>query len=218
MSTGHFPLDTFLRPFIQGARIAEGDGEEVKDPVAELFVRLAEHFRSVVIPQQGEQWRRSLPRIPLSTEELKRVLQIQEDLDERAALGELARKGSTSAEIIEYLALTREVVWEAFAVLRGERQLQVGLARILGAARYKVLVNNRVYHVKCPKTYCYEKDSFKHMLQCYGLTEMVATGAEAAPFLVKMARVTAVPKGTKLIPYMVEYYTDREAAATAEEE
>ena len=43
------------------------------------------------------------------------------------------------------------------------------------------------------------------MLQCYQLTDMVTTGTEVAPFLVKMARVTVVPEGTRLIPYMVEY-------------
>ena len=56
------------------------------------------------------------------------------------------------------------------------------------------------------------------MLQRSGLNEVVATGAEAAPFLVKMARVTAVPKGTKLIPYVVEYYANREVVETVEEE
>ena len=56
------------------------------------------------------------------------------------------------------------------------------------------------------------------MLQCYGLSDMVATGAEAAPFLVTMARLTAVPKGTKLIPYMVEYYANRETVETVEGE
>ena len=97
---------------------------------------------------------------------------------------------------------------EAFAVLRGERQLQVGLAQILGAARFKVLTNGKVYHVKCPKTYCFEKDSFSHMLQCYGLEEEVAKGASAVPFLVKLAKNTALPKGAVRIPYMVEYYPE----------
>ena len=46
-------VDTFFRPFYQPETLAEGDGEEVKDPLAELFVRMAEHFRSVVIMQQG---------------------------------------------------------------------------------------------------------------------------------------------------------------------
>ena len=84
--------------------------------------------------------------------------------------------------------------------------MQVRLAQILGATRFKVLTEGKVYHVKCPTTYCFERDSFSHMLQCYKLTETVTTGAEAAPFLVKMARITAIPKGTVRIPYMAEYF------------
>ena len=112
--------------------------------------------------------------------------------------------------IIDFLELTREIITEAFAVLRGERQLQVGLAQILGAARFKELTNGRVYHVKCPKTYRFEKDSFSHMLQCYGLTEAVTKEEDAVPFLVKMARSTALPKGAARIPYMVENYPEEE--------
>ena len=181
-------------------------------------MRMAEHFRSVVIPQQGDPWRERLPRVPLATDELKEVLKVQEDSDERVALAELAQKGSTSAVIINYLNLTREVVREAFTVLRGERHLQVGLAQILGATRYKVLTEGKVYHVKCPKTYCFEKDSFAHMLQCYNLAEEVETGTESVPFLVKMARRTAIPKGTMRIPYMVEYYPEPAEEETREEE
>ena len=43
------------------------------------------------------------------------------------------------------------------------------------------------------------------MLQCYHLTEMVVTGPDVVPFLVQMAKVTLIPEGTRLIPYMVEY-------------
>ena len=43
------------------------------------------------------------------------------------------------------------------------------------------------------------------MLHCYNLTDMVVTGPDVVPFLVKMAKVTLIPEGTKLIPYMVEY-------------
>ena len=73
--------------------------------------------------------------------------------------------------------------------------------------------------MKCPHTYCYEKDSFFHMLECYRLVELVAMGADAVPFLAKMARVTLVPEGTARIPYMVEYYSAAtERAAAAQEE
>ena len=88
-------VDTFLRAFAPGTRLGAGDGEGIAEPQSELFVRLAEHFRSVVIPQQGEGWGQSLPRIPLTTEELKEALTAQENIDERKALDALADKGST---------------------------------------------------------------------------------------------------------------------------
>ena len=50
------------------------------------------------------------------------------------------------------------------------------------------------------------------MLQRYELAEMVAKKAEAAPPLVKMARITAIPRGTARAPCMVEYFPDREEA------
>ena len=103
---------------------------------------------------------------------------------------------------MDFLGLPRALAQEAFALLRGERRLQVNLSRILGAARYKVLTQNRIYHVKCPKKWC---PKFQHMLQCYRLTERVVTGSDVAPFLVKMARVTVIPDGAKRIPYTVEY-------------
>ena len=198
-------VDIYLRPFYPSQASAEANGDRFEDPLAELYVRLAEHFRSVVIPQQGEKWRAELPRIPLTTEELKKVLQHHEDEDERRALRRLAEEGSTSAAIMDFLGLTREIAREAFEMLKGERRLQVNLARILGASRYKVLTQNKVYHVKCPRKTCYEKDSFQHMLHCYHLTELVVTGPDVVPFLVQMAKVTLIPEGTKLIPYMVEY-------------
>ena len=198
-------VDTYVRAFSPGARLAAGDGEEIEEPQSELFVRLAEHFRSVIIPQQGEGWRHSLPRVPLTMEEIKAILVERENGDERRALDRLATKGSTSACIIKYLDLTRDLIKEAFEVLRGKRRPQVGLARILGAARYKVLTRGKVYHVKCPKKQCFERDSFWHMIKCYGLEESVATGVDSVSFLVKMARVTLIPEGTTLIPYLVEY-------------
>ena len=211
-------VDIFLQPFCQRMEIGQGDGEYIADPNAELFIGRAEHSRSVAIPQKGEAWRGNLPRTPLTTNELKELLLRRENRDERAALTVLANRGSTSAQKIHFLELTGELIREAFRVLRGNSRVQVSLARILGAARFKVLTQNKVFHVKCPKTYCFEKDSVQNMIQCYGLQEFVATGAEAVPFLVKMARVAMVPEGTKLIPYMVEYYPEGEHEGIMEEE
>ena len=149
-----------------------------------------------------------LPRVPLATNELKEALLQRENRDEQEALSRLAENGSTSAQIITSLGLTRELVREAFAALRGKRKQQVSLARILGAARFRVLTQSRMYHVKCPKTYCFERDSFQHMVQFYGVQEHVGPGADVVPFLVKMARATLPADGAKLIPYMVEYYPE----------
>ena len=62
---------------------------------------------------------RSSPLIPLTTEELKEVLRIREDRDEREAIKELAQIGSTSAMIIVFLELTREVVKGGFCGVAG---------------------------------------------------------------------------------------------------
>ena len=51
-------------------------------------------------------------------------------------------------------------------------------------------------------------DSFEHMLICYRLTDKERRGAQAAPFLVEMARVTQLADGAKPIPYMVEYHPE----------
>ena len=121
-------VDVFMRPFYSNRATAEEDGGDMEDPLAELFIRLAEHFRSVVIPQQGEQWREKLPRIPLTMDELQMTLLRYEDEDELMALQRLAPKGSTSAAIMDFLGLTGDLIREAFTVLRGERRLQVNLA------------------------------------------------------------------------------------------
>ena len=200
-------IDTYFNPFYLPDEVGREDDYNIKDPKAELFLRLAEHFRSVVIPQQGEKWRLNLPRIPVSTAEVKEKLQSKEEEDERIALRIMKDKGSTSAAILTYLDLTREIIQEAFKLLRGARRAQVNLAEILGATRFKILTKGKVYHVKCPRTYCYVKDSFEHMLECHSLQEEVRTGVEAVPFLVKMAKITVIPPNTKRIPYMVEYQT-----------
>ena len=44
------------------------------------------------------------------TVELKEIMEEQAEGDEKRALTELAAKGSTSAGIIEYLGLTKELV------------------------------------------------------------------------------------------------------------
>ena len=90
-------VDTYVRALSPGSRLAVGDGAEISDPQAEFFPRLAEHFRLVVILQQGEEWRRMLPRVPPTIVELRGALVAKENMDERRALHAWAAKGSTSA-------------------------------------------------------------------------------------------------------------------------
>ena len=122
-------------------------------------------------------------------------------MDEQRVLWGLAAMGSMSAKIITELRLTRQTIAEAFVMLRGKRKQQVALAGVLSATRYKILTEGKVHHTKCPRTYCYECDSFDHMLICYKLTESVQRGGGAAPFLVKMAEVVALPHNHRTIPY-----------------
>ena len=219
--------DTFLHPpwlkeefgGVEGSSIG-GIGGGEGDPDQELFLRLAEHFRTAALPQQGVRRAENLPRLPLTTEELKEPLTEKEQADELAALTQLALMGSTSAEILAYLQVARPVIKEAFPQLCHERQLQTNLAGVLCATRFKILVNGRVYHAKCPKTLRYSEDSFGRLLECHSLQQEVFFGSEAAPFLVKMARTTVLQKKRPRIPYMAEYHTDypREINPLLEEE
>ena len=122
--------------------------------------------------------------------------------DEAGVLQALAELGSVSASILVYLELSREVVSQAFHVLRDERAAQTNLADILGATRYRVYHRKKLYHTKCPKRHCYSRDSFLHMLECYHLIDRVRRGAEAVPFLVTMARLTQRRRGQIVFPYI----------------
>ena len=78
----------------------------------------------------------------------------------------------------------------------------MNLLRILSATRFRILTKGKLYRAKCPKTYCYSRDSLRHLLECYELTRWVEYGTEGAQFLVRMARVSLAPEGQQLIPYL----------------
>ena len=106
-----------------------------------------------------------------------------------------------AASIITTLQLTRTIVKEAMKVLSDSREDQQNLMDILGAARFKIIHQGSLYHTVCPRTGCYSRDTFLHMLHCYQLKDTVQKGPEAVPFLVNMARKTHRPKRKKIIPY-----------------
>ena len=191
--------------------LPEQMGEETVSPQLELLLRLAEHFRTSILPLLGPEWRRTLPRLPITTQELKDVPVRWDLLGEQRVMSDPALAGSSSARIIMDLGLTREIIAEAFVCLRGERARQVTLARILSATRCKVLTAGKICHANCPKDYCYRRGSFARMLTCYNLHQLVQKGPMATQFLVKIARLTHIPPSRMVIPYMAEYSQDAES-------
>ena len=171
------------------------------------FFGLAEYFRAVIVPQQSGDWIQNLPRIPITTEELKQLLAKQQEKDELAILRELAEAGSVSGSTATRLELTREVVKEVYNALRDDREDQQNLTEILSATRFKMHYAGKMCHVKCPKRYCFSRDSFQHMLECYGFLDRLCTGPEAVSFLAELAEKTRRPKGSKPIP-LPEEVTD----------
>ena len=187
---------TVLSPFF----LPEGFEEpESMDGPTQLFMAVAEHFREAIFLRQSPTWRRQLPGIPCTTEELKELLSQNYQKDEQAVLSQLADLGSVSAQIITRLRLTRGVVKEALAALRNERKVQCNLLAILGATRYKMITKEGICDTCCPLQACRARDTFEHMLECYGLIEHIEEGEASITFLLKMARKTQIldPNGPK---------------------
>ena len=74
--------------------------------------------------------------------------------------------------------------------------LQAGVGLITEAR------HGKLYHTKCPKEYCYNRDSFLQTINCYHLAESVKRGAEALPFLLQIARSTKRKPGHPPFPYL----------------
>ena len=214
--SGWLRVDTSLSPlYLPEAFDAFSVPESIK-----LFVGLTEYFRATVLPQRPRGWRVQLPCVPLTTGELRRLVDETWEGDERRAMKQLSELGSVSASILTYLELTRTIVAEAYSALRDEREAQTNLVEILGATRFKTYRGRRVYHTKCARPLCFAVDSFAHMLECYSLHDGVRRGPEAVPFLVRIARVTCRKPGAQPIP-LSEIVTERSrglAAAAVREE
>ena len=108
--------------------------------------------------------------------------------DERRLIDRLGDMDSESASIISFLNITREAVAEAMARLRDSRAQQVTLFTILSIARFRILTKSGLIPTMCPQPNCGKKDSFWHLLSCYGLISSVECGPHVAPFLVYIAQ------------------------------
>ena len=192
----------YFAPFHPPASFEEAANQ--RDCETELLLRMSDHFRSVVVPRQGEQWRLQLPRAPVTTDEPELKLERNWHQDELRPMERLADLGTASAQIIAYSELTRAVGPEAFKQLGAQRRLQVNLAEILGATRYKILIKGLFCPATRPRTYCFARDTFDHVLECYNLADRVERGPNATPFPVQMAKVALLPPRGRRIPIMTD--------------
>ena len=162
-----------------------------------------EEFRQFALPALGAEWEHKLPRVPLTKQELKRVVRRQWENDEILAIRQLAEVGSVSAGILTRLQITREIVHLTMSMLRRERAAQVTLISILGGTRFKHHFHGVLVPTRCPKLRngrrCGSEDSYEHLLRCYGLRRYERTGPDALDFLVLMARKAIPP-----VPGMVD--------------
>ena len=120
--------------------------------------------------------------------------------DERRVLDLLGDLDSESASIIAFLDLTREAIGEAMDRLKTQRMQQVTLLTILAATRFRTLTKEGLVPTQCPRPGCGKKDSFWHLLECYGLQTSVENGPHVVPFLLYLAQkvpavITPVPWG-----------------------
>ena len=160
-------------------------------------LRVVEDFRSVALPILGTNWSRTLPRIPLTKEEIKILVNKRHQNDEMIALKLLRTLDSESAGVITGFDLTREKIQMSLASLQLRHAAQINLLRILCSTRYKYYKFGVLVPTERPNTYygrkCGKEDSLSHMLHCYSLNKLIRTGPDIVDFLIIMAKRTAPP-------------------------
>ena len=160
---------------------------------------LADHYRRFVLPAAWPVWQTSPPCLPYTHEELKGVLKSCFRRDEKRVLDILGNLDSESASIIAFLDLTREAVSEAMDKLKNQRTQQVTLLTILAATRFRILTKEGLVPTQCPRPGCGKRDSFWHLLECYGLQTSVEDGPHVVPFLLYLAQ--RIPAITAPVPW-----------------
>lgn len=196
--------DLTLQPF---ALPGDVEGPTDMPLVYQDVLRVAEEFRVLALPTLGEGWVDTLPRVPLSKQELKVLVRQQYEADELLVLRELAVLGSESARIITSLELTREIVQVTMTLLRHRRDAQVTLASVLGGTRFKHAIHGVLVPTRCPHSrygaVCGREDSFEHLLDCYNLRSQLRKGVEAIDFLVKLAKTVISATPGRSVPLYV---------------
>ena len=183
--------DMYLEPFYLSAGIDASGG---LPRTSREMLTMAEDFRAYAAQPLGEDWKKTLPLVPLAEEEVMDLVLSCQRQNEAAVLRQLAELESMSAGIIRRLELTREIVKEAFAQLKHEHAAQINLTSILCGTRCKYRYQGLLIPTQRPDrfwgSWCGRLDAFNHMLSCYALKRYEATGLDAIEFLVRMARKT----------------------------
>ena len=129
-----------------------------------------EEFRFNALPNLGEDWIKTLPRVLINNEEVKAIRRARLASDEMLVRRRLSTMELVSAEIIVRLELTRELVRAAFTIFRGEKLVQLALANVLSSARFRYRPDGVLVPVRCPSKHkgapYGATDSFDHLLRC----------------------------------------------------
>ena len=171
------------------------------------LLHMVEEFRTLALVDLGPVWRKKLPGIPVTRNEIKGTVGKQIEQDELKVIKLLESIHSESAGIIEQLQLTKEIVIAALSVLREKHEAQINLISILTGTRFKYHFHGVVVPTFGPnrqygRTYG-EEDGFKHMSHCYGLEAQVRQGPEAIDFLAKLARQTVTKEPSRPTPMYI---------------
>ena len=165
-------------------------------------------FRALALSQLTQKWRESLPAVPLTVNETKKLVMGQVGQGGKVAFDLLRDLDSESATLIRKLNITREVMREALSELRGVHAEQINLLRIACGARFKFFFQGILTPTCSPNAYwgrpCGAEDSFEHLLKCYSFRGMDSAGPELLTFLITLARRTVTSGSGRPKPKSLE--------------
>ena len=158
------------------------------------MLEMSDNFRVMALSTLSGAWAKKLPGIPMSRNELKQALKVQQETDELTVLRLLETLDSESATVLLRLDLTRDIIAAALAQLQHDHPAQVNLLSILGGSRFKYAIHGVLVPTRCPNILfgrpCNKEDSYLHLLECYSLQTEERPGVAAIKFPGLMARRT----------------------------
>ena len=150
---------------------------------------------------------RRIPRIPLTTEEVKERLRATYERDELKVVQLLASQGSLSCTILRNWRLSRPVIRQTLIDLHLCRQAQVALASVITATRFKFydkLVTGATVRVPTQCRICGQMDGPEHLLTHVKGEMPVGCPEDLVAFLVNLAEVARARNPQTPTPYPLE--------------